>query len=164
MDAVRTRIDEWERSGLIDGPTAGRLRDSVATSTEGPATDVGPAAPASPGPAPAPEPAPPRPGPSSTSISAVFGPGVTIGEMFSYLGVGFIVGAWSAFVIRVAGERADVTVLGGGALVTAIGLIVLGIVLDGALRTSPLFLFAGLVVGILASVWVVYERYVKRYW
>lgn len=129
MDAVRTRIDEWERSGLIDGPTAGRLRDSVATSTEGPATDVGPAAPASPGPAPAPEPAPPRPGPSSTSFSAVFGPGVTIGEMFSYLGVGFIVGAWSAFVIRVAGERADVTVLGGGALVTAIGLIVLGIVL-----------------------------------
>jgi len=25
-------------------------------------------------------------------------------------------------------------------------------------------LFAGLVLGILASVWVVYVRYVKRYW
>jgi len=42
--------------------------------------------------------------------------------------------------------------------------IVLGIVLDGALRTSPLFMFAGLVVGILASIGVVYVRYVKRYW
>lgn len=42
--------------------------------------------------------------------------------------------------------------------------IVLGIVLDGALHTSPLLLFAGLVIGILASVWVVYTRYVKRYW
>jgi len=45
-----------------------------------------------------------------------------------------------------------------------VGPIVLGIVLDGALRTSPLFLFVGLVFGILASVWVVYVRYVKRYW
>jgi len=40
---------------------------------------------------------------------------------------------------------------------------VLGIVLDGALHTSPLFLFAGLVVGIAAAVAVVYTRYVKRY-
>jgi len=40
----------------------------------------------------------------------------------------------------------------------------LGIVLDGVLRTSPVFLFAGLLVGIAASVWVVYVRYVKRYW
>jgi F0F1-type ATP synthase assembly protein I len=35
--------------------------------------------------------------------------------------------------------------------------------LDGALRTSPLFLFAGVVVGIVAAVAVVYMRYVKRY-
>ena len=42
--------------------------------------------------------------------------------------------------------------------------ILVGVVLDGALHTSPLFLFAGLGVGILASVGVVYVRYVKRYW
>jgi F0F1-type ATP synthase assembly protein I len=42
--------------------------------------------------------------------------------------------------------------------------MVLGVVLDGALRTSPLFLFVGLAVGILAAVAVVYARYVRRYW
>lgn len=42
--------------------------------------------------------------------------------------------------------------------------IVLGVLLDGALRTSPLFLFVGLAVGILAAVGVVYTRYVRRYW
>jgi len=56
--------------------------------------------------------------------------------------------------------------MGLGALLAGavVAPIVLGIVLDGALRTSPLFLFAGLVVGILASIGVVYVRYVKRYW
>jgi F0F1-type ATP synthase assembly protein I len=39
----------------------------------------------------------------------------------------------------------------------------LGVVLDGALRTSPLFLFAGLAVGIAAAVALVYTRYIKRY-
>jgi len=56
--------------------------------------------------------------------------------------------------------------MGLGALLAGavVAPILLGIVLDGALHTSPLFLFAGLVVGILASVGVVYVRYVKRYW
>ena len=39
----------------------------------------------------------------------------------------------------------------------------LGVILDGALRTSPLFLLVGLVVGIAAAVALVYTRYVKRY-
>jgi len=42
--------------------------------------------------------------------------------------------------------------------------MVLGVVLDGALRTSPLFVFVGLALGILAAVAVVYVRYVRRYW
>jgi F0F1-type ATP synthase assembly protein I len=42
--------------------------------------------------------------------------------------------------------------------------IVLGVLLDGALRTSPLFLFVGLAAGILAAIGVVYTRYVRRYW
>jgi F0F1-type ATP synthase assembly protein I len=42
--------------------------------------------------------------------------------------------------------------------------IVLGVLLDGALRTSPVFLFVGLAAGILAAIGVVYARYVKRYW
>lgn len=41
--------------------------------------------------------------------------------------------------------------------------IVLGLALDGALHTSPIFVFVGLAVGIVASVALVYVRYVKRY-
>lgn len=41
--------------------------------------------------------------------------------------------------------------------------IVLGALLDGVLRTSPLFLFVGLAAGIVAAVAIVYVRYVKRY-
>ncbi|TMC54899.1 MAG: hypothetical protein E6J20_02970 [Chloroflexi bacterium] len=42
--------------------------------------------------------------------------------------------------------------------------MVLGVVLDGVLRTSPLFVFVGLALGIVAAVAVVYVRYVRRYW
>ncbi len=59
---------------------------------------------------------------------------------------------------------AELMGLGAILAVAVVAPIVLGIVLDAALRTSPIFLFAGLVVGIAASVWVVYVRYVKRYW
>jgi F0F1-type ATP synthase assembly protein I len=41
--------------------------------------------------------------------------------------------------------------------------MVLGIVLDGAFHTSPLFVFVGLAVGIGAAVALVYVRYVRRY-
>ena len=41
--------------------------------------------------------------------------------------------------------------------------IILGYVVDSAIRTSPLFVFVGLVVGIIAAVALVYARYVRRY-
>jgi F0F1-type ATP synthase assembly protein I len=41
--------------------------------------------------------------------------------------------------------------------------LVLGEVIDRALRTSPIFLLVGLLVGIAAAVAVVYTRYVKRF-
>jgi len=41
--------------------------------------------------------------------------------------------------------------------------MVLGYVVDSALRTSPLFVFVGLAVGIIGAVALVYTRYVKRY-
>ena len=41
--------------------------------------------------------------------------------------------------------------------------MVLGYVVDGALHTSPLFVFVGLALGIIAAVALVYTRYVKRY-
>jgi hypothetical protein len=41
--------------------------------------------------------------------------------------------------------------------------MVAGVVLDGALHTSPLFVFVGLAAGIVAAVALVYVRYVRRY-
>jgi F0F1-type ATP synthase assembly protein I len=41
--------------------------------------------------------------------------------------------------------------------------MVLGYVVDSALRTSPLFVFAGLALGIIGAVALVYARYVRRY-
>ena len=41
--------------------------------------------------------------------------------------------------------------------------MILGYVVDGALHTSPLFVFVGLAVGIIAAVALVYTRYVRRY-
>ena len=40
---------------------------------------------------------------------------------------------------------------------------IISYVLDGALHTSPAFVFVGLVVGIVAAVALVYARYVRRY-
>jgi F0F1-type ATP synthase assembly protein I len=41
--------------------------------------------------------------------------------------------------------------------------MVLGYVVDSALRTSPLFVFVGLALGIIGAVALVYARYVRRY-
>jgi F0F1-type ATP synthase assembly protein I len=39
----------------------------------------------------------------------------------------------------------------------------LGYVLDGALHTSPLLVFVGLAVGIIAAIALVWARYIRRY-
>jgi len=41
--------------------------------------------------------------------------------------------------------------------------MILGFLLDGALRTNPLSLFVGLAMGIIAAEALVYTRYVRRY-
>lgn len=52
----------------------------------------------------------------------------------------------------------------GMALAAAVVLpVVLGLALDSAFHTSPIFVFVGLAVGIVASVALVYVRYVRRY-
>ncbi len=53
--------------------------------------------------------------------------------------------------------------LGIALAAAVVGPMVLGYVADGALRTSPLFVFVGLTAGIIAAVALVYVRYVRRY-
>ena len=58
---------------------------------------------------------------------------------------------------------AELAGLGMALAAVVVGPIVLGYVVDSAIHTSPLFVFVGLVAGIIAAVALVYARYVRRY-
>ncbi len=79
---VLARIAVWEAAGVIDAPTAERLRAAEADQP-----DAAPAA------APA---ADTQRGPSA--VAAFFGPAVSIIEVFAYLGSGFVIVAWHILV------------------------------------------------------------------
>ena len=70
---VLERIDAWQAAGLIDEPTAERLR--AAENAAATAPDAGR-------------------GNSMQAASAMFGPPVSIVELFAYVGAGFLVAAW----------------------------------------------------------------------
>ncbi len=114
MSDIGERIAAWQAAGLIDGATADRLR----------AAEAIPAAAAVP---------PPEPGAAGQPIEAAgpsvaaawFGPGVTIPEVFGYLGAGFLLAAWSAFVARLAGDGRE-NVIGAGSIAAAVVLVALG--------------------------------------
>ncbi len=121
---VLDRIDRWQASGLIDAATADRLRAAEATEQA--------ALPPAPSPVPAiaaPTPAEPASGGSTATV--VFGPSVTVVEMFAYLGTGFLLAAVIAFFARLSGPNAgqSQTVLGIGAVVEALALTAIGLVL-----------------------------------
>jgi hypothetical protein len=120
MDPVLARIDSWQHAGLIDSATADRLRADVA----------------------APSPVADRTSDSSrqaavalrsgrrgVSASDILGPGPTVAEMFAYLGAGFMLAAWTAFVGRLSGEAGNAFVIGAGLLVAAIALGAVGLTL-----------------------------------
>lgn len=119
MDTVLERIAAWQAAGLIDAETAERLRaDEGAHRLAHPAPTQS-----------ADESARDRVrGPST--IGQMLGPGVSIGEMFSYLGGAFLLAAYDAFLVRTAGfgPNAELTMtLGLGA--AAVVLTVIGLVL-----------------------------------
>jgi hypothetical protein len=76
---VVERIDAWAAAGLIDQATANRLRAAEAQAVpDGVLVD-----------APLAEPVRTR-----SVAASVFGPAVTIGELFAYVGAGFLLAAW----------------------------------------------------------------------
>lgn len=101
MDDTAARISAWEKAGLIDAETAERLLGTLppddpasAPSTIGATVHGG------------------------TSLGTVFGPGVHIAEAFTYLGIGFLASAWTAFLgsLAVGGDGGQITwILGSGA-------------------------------------------------
>lgn len=118
MDNVsdpEAHIAAWEAAGLIDASLASRLRaapGAETTPTTAASTPVESAA------------TPSRP---AGAASALFGPGVSIGEMFGYIGGAFLLGAWTAFIARSAAQAHDPRLTTGiGLLTAAVVLVALG--------------------------------------
>jgi hypothetical protein len=110
MSDATEHIAGWEAAGLIDRETADRLRaasDSTATHDTS-AT------------------AHPR-----SAAAALFGPSVTISEVFAYLGGAFLLAAWSSFMARTESGGEAGVVLGAMALLAAGVLGVIGLRLMG---------------------------------
>lgn len=76
-DRVLERIGSWQAAGLIDAATADRLRTAEAQAVGG-ATVPGAGFP--------------------SAIGSTFGPTPTIGELFAFLGAGFVLVAWHVLV------------------------------------------------------------------
>jgi hypothetical protein len=120
MSTAQIHLATWEAAGLIDHETADRLRagslDEAAT--EGPSTATVIVR----------EVATTRP---IGAAGSWFGPGVTIAEVFAYLGVGFLVGAYNAALAKAASGVDSTMILAVGWIIGAVILIVIG----AAIRT-----------------------------
>ena len=121
MDTVLERIAAWQAAGLIDAATADRLR-----AAEPPDNSESPDHPE-------PVPPPARHAGVASAAGSFFGPAPTIVEMFGYLGALFLIAAWSAFLVRIAGSGetsgSNETILAAGAGVAAAVLLGIGIAL-----------------------------------
>jgi hypothetical protein len=125
-DVVLERIAAWESAGLIDAATAERLR----------AAEI----------AAGPHEAPPAPSPSAPFgvASSFFGPAVTVVEMFSYLGIAFVLAAWGFLIARLSGEAEEPArswLLVAGFAVPAAVFFLVGLMLHG--RSARLSRAAG---------------------
>lgn len=110
MDAVLERIAAWEAAGLIDAVTAARLRQAELSRPAEPSSSGLPIE--APGPGGARHP--------SSALAEALGPPVSIVEMFAYLGGTFLLGAYGAFVGRIAAETQSRDLVSGvGAAIAA---------------------------------------------
>jgi hypothetical protein len=125
MDVVLERIAAWEAAGLIDSAAAARLREAETSRS---ATVAAPAAPAQ-------EVGMSAPGAArraAVPLAGAFGPAVSIVEMFAYLGGAFLLGAYGAFVGRIAASSDSRDLIGGtGAALAALVVAAAGLWLRG---------------------------------
>jgi hypothetical protein len=116
---VLERITAWQEDGLIDAATAERLRNAeraaglIDETTADRPRETGASTAAD------------APAGRSLSVASAagsfFGPPPSIMEVFAYLGAGFFIGAWVAFLGRIAGfENREAIIAGGTAILTAV--------------------------------------------
>lgn len=127
MSDATVHIDRWLAGGVIDQATADRLR-AASAADEAPVTwDSMPQE------TDAAREATGRPvvRGGRSSAAAMFGPSVTIAEVFGYLGGAFLLGAWGAFMARAGTGNSAETSMGFLALVAAAALLAIGVALHG---------------------------------
>ena len=114
MSDATEHIAGWEAAGLIDRETADRLR-AAGDPTALPDTSTAPTT-----------------AHSRSAAAALFGPSVTISEVFAYLGGAFLLAAWTSFMSRSDASNGEPgVVLGAMALLAAGVLGVIGLRLMG---------------------------------
>jgi hypothetical protein len=99
MGETETHVAEWQAAGLIDDATAGRIRAFESSAPSATAMER-----------------------AESPFNAMFGPSLTIGEVFSYLGAFFVLAASDAFLVRLAGPApsSDWALVIGTAIQTAV--------------------------------------------
>jgi len=102
MSNATVHIAQWEAAGLIDRDTADRLRAATTSGDE----DAG------------------SHDPVRSAAGELFGPSVTVPEVFGYLGTAFLLGAWSAWAGRASVDGG--IAFGVLALIAAAALVGLG--------------------------------------
>jgi hypothetical protein len=117
MDDPEVHIAALEAAGLIDATLAAQLR-AAAAATSGAGSSVAAATPSGPGPAPGPG--------SGTSF---FGPAITVGELFAYLGGAFLLGGWIAFIASLSTTSHPTDVMTGALALSALVTFGLGLFL-----------------------------------
>ena len=121
MADPEVHIAAWEAAGLIDAPLAARLRaagTSTALASSGEAT---------------PSQASPELSETGSSGSGAagsfFGPSITVGELFAYLGAAFVFGGWIAFIANLSTTSHPTEILTGALALSALVTFGLGLVL-----------------------------------
>jgi hypothetical protein len=99
MGEIEAHVTEWQAAGLIDAATADRIRSFETTAETKQMA-----------------------GRAASPFNAMFGPSLTIGEVFSYLGAFFVLAASDAFLARLAGPApsSDWAIVIGTAIQTVV--------------------------------------------
>jgi hypothetical protein len=107
---IEGHLSTWRNAGLIDEGTAERILawDAAQASRKS--------------------------GSGRSTLAAIFGPSVSIGEMFAYVGVAFLLAAIDVFVGRAATRSDGDAILALGSAVQAVALFAVGI---GLVRGDP---------------------------
>ncbi len=103
MGEIDSHLQTWRTAGLIDAGTAERI-------LAWDAADAGRTS-----------------GGGRSTIATIFGPSVSIGEMFAYIGVAFLLAATDVFLGRSAGQAGADLVLAVGSAIQAVALFAVGL-------------------------------------